>query len=829
MTLTARSALHLWTPFRAALLLWAMMPTMLSISRGDTQDLWAPCQCPHLPLTNCSLRRPSDPSRKSYASHYVGSTSSNSSERNTSRDRQQLSCGSIDDATNKQPPGTSSSRWSDFCHQGARKLWNTCWQPSGVCFRTEYQRMINSGWRAWHTPSSPLENDSCRRYSGQSTMASWTQEARKAPRWWPPPLWSWHRTSSTSHRFGSCGRWSKTRNACEYNSGYTGSRLTWRRPRLPLAATEDATKRRWRRWRMRPTPQRRRRRTGRRRTPPRRGPALSHKIESALYILYRTCLIALVGCGISALHHFSQHPPNNTEQGHLGPKSKGNLRFKSHSIAIVMYCIFCSISIQGAQAIPQVVDARVGSAPHQELPEVEDQDTHRLHGLTNLNGEVPQSAIPQTRPKRAFLRAQRRATKHGGTMYKGRWMDAHQLGVQYSPVKQAATASFAPKHRPRIHYMSWNASSLSSPRNVELHAWLNSPAGQHLDIVAVQETHWRGPLEYRKDRFLALHSGTQKAEAGLLALINTHTFPVPTIQHTELIPGRLMHVKLEAEPCIHVVIIYQHMWSITRQARHQTHSQETVLSRRMEVWMQLTALLSRLPQRDQVLLLGDFNTSLTTEGSLVGRGISPHRKQHASDRHIFQDLLRNLGLTALNTWSKGGRRACTHYPASQTGHSQIDYAVARINKVDQVARQVRPHALPFVPTTGMRHLPLYGSLPKPSVPRGHRNQRSLRRWQVVEAYRRSPELLPVFQQNAATLVLLQPHLPINQVLEQSWIKAQARAPEALSHSPQTANSHLPTVSALWKQRRLVSSCRTNQFAARLFSTASKNPGRTSIA
>ena len=55
--------------------------------------------------------------------------------------------------------------------------------------------------------------------------------------------------------------------------------------------------------------------------------------------------------------------------------------------------------------------------------------------------------------------------------------------------------------------MSWNAGSLTADRNLELNTWLDTAEGRRVGLVAVQETHWRGPLEYVTVRFAALHCG----------------------------------------------------------------------------------------------------------------------------------------------------------------------------------------------------------------------------------------------------------------------------------------------------------------------------------
>ena len=119
-----------------------------------------------------------------------------------------------------------------------------------------------------------------------------------------------------------------------------------------------------------------------------------------------------------------------------------------------------------------------------------------------------------------------------------------------------------------------------------MQTWLDSEAGRRINFVAIQETHWRGPLEYQSGRFLAVHSGASKAGAGLLPLVNTRKNPQHLIKHVEVIPGRLrrlLHVRIETEPCIDLVLIYQHAWSVNRNTSSQATSQVAVLARRAEL------------------------------------------------------------------------------------------------------------------------------------------------------------------------------------------------------------------------------------------------------
>ena len=169
---------------------------------------------------------------------------------------------------------------------------------------------------------------------------------------------------------------------------------------------------------------------------------------------------------------------------------------------------------------------------------------------------------------------------------------------------------------------------------------------------------------------------------------------------------------------------------------------------------------------------------------------------------MLQDLLRNHQLVALNTWSKGGLRASTYWPAARKGHSQIDFAIARASQCDQVSRQTRALHLPFVPSTGMRHIPICGSLPKPVTPKTPRSTSNLQKRRVLDTCRQQPQVLANFQEQVAALVAVSPDMHIATAIEQSWkmVTQHTTRTTALPASP-----HQSAVTTLWRQRKLVSS------------------------
>ena len=257
-----------------------------------------------------------------------------------------------------------------------------------------------------------------------------------------------------------------------------------------------------------------------------------------------------------------------------------------------------------------------------------------------------------------------------------------------------------------------------------------------------------------------------------------------------------MHVRIEADPSIDLVVGYQYAWSIPKQTSARAAAKDRLLSKRSEFWAQLASLLQSFPLRNQVLFLGDLNTSFRTEGSMVGRGIHQRLGSHAPDTSMAQDLLKTFDLTVLNSWGTSGRQACTYIPATVTGHSQIDFAIMRRSSTDQLARCVAPVTLPFVPTTGMRHLPLLGSIPLPRRPTARPAPPMLSRRRVRDLCLQHPQLPDRFRHEVCLLADAQPLLPARELLTQSWKEATATLPRGLPLAPRQADDR--SVLRLWR-------------------------------
>ena len=168
---------------------------------------------------------------------------------------------------------------------------------------------------------------------------------------------------------------------------------------------------------------------------------------------------------------------------------------------------------------------------------------------------------------------------------------------------------------------------------------------------------------------------------------------------------------------------------------------------------------------------------------------------------MFQDLVRNQDLLALNTWGPRGQRACTFLPAGQTGHSQIDFAFARRTQADPLSRCTKPHVLPFVPATGMRHLPLLGSIPSPTRPRHRHQPPVLQRHKVQHTCEEHPEVAAGFRMAMQSLAETSPDLPTNALFKRAWQSATVHLPATVQ--PSRPDNRGQSVRELWRLRSIV--------------------------
>lgn len=207
-----------------------------------------------------------------------------------------------------------------------------------------------------------------------------------------------------------------------------------------------------------------------------------------------------------------------------------------------------------------------------------------------------------------------------------------------SPVNFSGAADFQPavssiptnvtpgqqKQHHRMTLLSWNAGGLKQSDWDNLQLWLSK---QDIAVVMIQET-----------------KSTPAKSGGLLTLISKKLIAQQWISWQEILPGRLVHVRLHfSSKSIDLMHCYQHVW-------RQTNAEA-----REQFLQSLSSALTRVPRRNLLYILGDFNTTMPCSSDVVGFGSFMINNQihtgsdHPDWKHLH-DLCQTQGLVALNTF-----------------------------------------------------------------------------------------------------------------------------------------------------------------------------------
>ena len=226
--------------------------------------------------------------------------------------------------------------------------------------------------------------------------------------------------------------------------------------------------------------------------------------------------------------------------------------------------------------------------------------------------------------KRAYKRACRRAEQHGQTQYRGQLLTARSLNAAYvsdglrptKPDSRPRHTSESTGQRARLRVMTWNCGGMTSDLYDVVCDWL-SRAG-HLDIVVLQETHWglgkQDATWTIPGWALVVTADPENRYSGVAVAISTRVVPASHITFCSWIPGRLLHVKCDGlRASIDIVGICQ--WV------KQEDKNASTDSKRLSLWTQLGRLVGKLPRRNLLVLLGDFNTPVAHLPGHVGCGL----------------------------------------------------------------------------------------------------------------------------------------------------------------------------------------------------------------
>ena len=300
--------------------------------------------------------------------------------------------------------------------------------------------------------------------------------------------------------------------------------------------------------------------------------------------------------------------------------------------------------------------------------------------------------------KRSFRRAQKRAAIHGYTWYKGKLCTPSMLGTNFTGFSEDTLPNHnvspkAANKRKRLTIFSWNAGGLPPSAWDYLQQWADL---QDIDIICIQETHWPFTSEWQSAGYHILHSGEGSSRSGLLCMVSRKICSQHELAWNEIVPGRLVHMRIHGSSRhIDLISVYQHIFHSSR------------LDQRQEIWTKLSELLGQLSQRHNLIMLGDFNTSLTRQSDAVGVPTYLHHGERCrgtlhGDQHLFHNLLTVHALTTLNTWNFGLG------PTYQFGHqhSRIDFICVRRHFSDNTSKQIQYlDDFPLICQQGASHIP----------------------------------------------------------------------------------------------------------------------------
>ena len=269
-------------------------------------------------------------------------------------------------------------------------------------------------------------------------------------------------------------------------------------------------------------------------------------------------------------------------------------------------------------------------------------------------------------PKKSHQRAIHQAEVNGTAVYKGRTMSLKALGGR-SHIPNTRTQPLASSRQRDTHsikYLCWNTGGLTSGVWEELLSQLASPQYAEVSLVILQETHWRGDSQFTRDCWHVISSGSNGEKgAGVAIMVRKTLCQAQSLRYTEVQPGRVLHVRVAGETVsLDVISLYQFVW-------RSTISTEANKAQRQKLIDQLAKHLSHLPNRNTLLIAGDFNPPLVSDKRHVGPGAVRGPRLKLRSVRPLQNLLEEHQLTALNTWATD--KPATHFQGNSV--SQIDF------------------------------------------------------------------------------------------------------------------------------------------------------------
>ena len=257
-------------------------------------------------------------------------------------------------------------------------------------------------------------------------------------------------------------------------------------------------------------------------------------------------------------------------------------------------------------------------------PHIAVQPPRPSHLLTSA--AEARSAKP-TFQKRALGKAINHAFRDpsGHTTYRGRRYTHTEL--QQSRPHQKQLRKMVRQHRqPKpqttqpgeivpVTCVTWNSNGLEGGVLEEYMLWLAKlPQQNQPQLLAIQETHWRANAEWvTGDGWLCVASGAGERDrsAGIMTMVKLPGVGQQHVRIRRVVPGRVDHIRIDTgTTSIDVINVYQKAVSFTQ-------SNEAYEKRSM-IWKSISKILSGIPARNSVIIMGDLNTQLATSRPWMG-------------------------------------------------------------------------------------------------------------------------------------------------------------------------------------------------------------------
>ena len=286
--------------------------------------------------------------------------------------------------------------------------------------------------------------------------------------------------------------------------------------------------------------------------------------------------------------------------------------------------------------------------------------------------------------------------------------DFEGMPVQFKTPHQTVKAKPGPCFLPkcpsnRLQIMHVNVGGIQSDRVREIAHWATLHG---VDLIVLTETRWSFTSDWTLPNWHVSHSGTKMDRAdGIMILVHHRVCTAAQLGLAEVMPGRIMHLRIHfAQRCFDLLGCYQYSDNRTSARMKQ----------RSQFWTRLSEYIAGLPNRNSVLIAGDFNCALTPDGHHVGtssftlQGITKTGPPHADSEHL-QAILSRFNLTAVNCWNA---RDPPTFVNGWIG-SKIDHFLMRHADCDSFCKKVvyYPEA-GFLPATGAHHIPMVCSIRK---------------------------------------------------------------------------------------------------------------------